>query len=51
MRREVRVTLRVAWWFRWYWFGVVWMSDITGLAPDMRKVAAWLARATKVEVV
>lgn len=45
---DIKVTIRIAWWLRWYLYGVCWMIVITGLQPDMRKVEAWINRGVRV---
>lgn len=47
-RPSTHVTLRVAWWFRWYLFGVLIMARLTGLQPDPRRIGWWLTRAVSV---
>ncbi|WP_167670682.1 hypothetical protein [Allopusillimonas ginsengisoli] len=44
------IKLRVAWWFRWYLFGVLTMAQLTGLQPDPQRVGRWLARAVSIKV-
>lgn len=34
------ITIRIAWWVRWYISGVALCSLLTGLEPDMEKVKA-----------
>lgn len=44
------VTIRVAWWVRWYLSGVALYSHITGLAPDEEKVLAVLGKGCRTEL-
>ena len=37
---SIKVTIRVAWWVRWYISVVALCSLLTGLEPDMEKVKA-----------
>lgn len=37
---SIKVTIRIAWWVRWYISGVALRSLLTGLEPDMEKVKA-----------
>lgn len=46
---EVRLTVR--WWVRWYLAGVALTAQVTGLRPDMGKVAWWVCRGLRVEPV
>lgn len=40
----VKLSLRVAWWVRWYMVGVVIAARLTGARPDMTKVDRWIRR-------
>lgn len=44
----IRATLHVAWWWKWYAFGVLLLSDVTGLEPDPDKVNYWAKRAVTI---
>lgn len=44
----VRLSLRVAWWVRWYLVGVVIAARLTGATPDMTKLARWITRGLSV---
>ena len=37
---SIKVTIRVAWWVRWYISGVALCALFTGLEPDMEKIKA-----------
>ena len=37
---SLKITIRVAWWVRWYISGVALCAFITGSHPDMEKVKA-----------
>jgi hypothetical protein len=41
---SVIVTVRVAWWVRWYLLGVEAMAMLTGCEPDLDRVGRWVAR-------
>lgn len=44
----VKLSLRVAWWVRWYLVGVVIAARLTGAKPDMTKVEGWIRRGLSV---
>ena len=44
----VKLSLRVAWWVRWYLVGVVIAARLTGAAPDMTKAERWIRRGLSV---
>ncbi|CAB3850367.1 hypothetical protein [Achromobacter animicus] len=44
----VKLSLRVAWWVRWYLVGVVIAARLTGAMPDMTKVERWVRRGLSV---
>ena len=35
---SINVTIRIAWWVRWYISGVALCAFITGAQPDMEKI-------------
>ena len=37
---SLNITIRVAWWVRWYISGVALCAFITGAHPDMEKIKA-----------
>ena len=37
---RLAVTIRIAWWVRWYSSGVALCAFITGAHPDMEKITA-----------
>lgn len=45
---SIKVTVRVAWWVRWYISGVALCSMLTGLEPDMDKVKAKLKKCVRI---
>ncbi len=49
-RRVVRITVSVAWWWRWYVASVILASYLTGLAPNMDKVGYWARRSVRLKV-
>jgi len=44
----VKLSLRVAWWVRWYLAGVAIAARLTGATPDMTKVERWIRRGLSV---
>lgn len=44
-----KLYVRVAWWFRVYYFGLLTFCAITRLQPDYQRVEYWTRRAIKVE--
>jgi len=44
----VKLSLRVAWWVRWYLVGVVIAARLTGAAPDITRVERWIRRGLSV---
>jgi len=44
----VKLSLRVAWWVRWYLVGVVIAARLTGATPDTTKVERWIRRGLSV---
>jgi len=47
-QHTVMVSVRVAWWVRWYLSGVALAAQITGATPDAAKVARWIRRGLSV---
>lgn len=45
---SIKVTIRVAWWVRWYISGVALFAFITGAQPDMDKIKAKVMKGIKV---
>ena len=45
---SINVTIRVAWWVRWYISGVALCSLLTGLEPDMEKVKAKVKKGVRI---
>lgn len=41
---EMKITVRRAWWVTPYLQAVMWFSDLTGLEPDIDKVAGTVLR-------
>ncbi len=44
------VTVKVAWWLRYYLYGVAFTAFLMGAQPDMAKVARKVSKAVKAEV-
>ena len=47
----VKLSLRVAWWVRWYLAGVALVAQLTGATPDWRTVEKWLRRGVSVKAI
>lgn len=48
---QLTMTVKRAWWVLPYLYSVVWFSEMTGLTPDLDKVAAFALRGYTAEVV
>lgn len=46
----VKLSIRVAWWVRWYLIGVALTAQMTGGTPDMSKVERWIRRGLSARV-
>lgn len=44
---SINVTIRVAWWVRWYISGVALCAFLTGLEPDMEKIKAKVMKGVR----
>lgn len=42
---KFKAVIHVAWWWRWYAYGLIATAWLTGLAPDAEKVARMYMRA------
>lgn len=49
-RQVVTVSLRIAWWLRWYVLGVALMCRMTGCAPNVERVAHWVRRSIRMRI-
>lgn len=49
-QHTVMVSVRVAWWVRWYVSGVTLAAQITGATPDAAKMTRWIGRSLSVRV-
>lgn len=49
-QHTVMVSVRVAWWVRWYLSGVAFVAKITGATPDAAKVTRSIGRGLSVRV-
>lgn len=47
----VKLSIRVAWWVRWYLVGVALVAQMTGPTPDWGKVEQWLRRGLSVQAI
>jgi hypothetical protein len=48
MMATMKITFRLAWWFKYYLQGVTFMCAITGCEPDIDKVSYWAGKALRV---
>ncbi|RVD77017.1 hypothetical protein [Pseudomonas koreensis] len=46
----VTVSIKLAWWVPAYIAGVRFMSELTGLEPDIDRVQAWIMRGINFQV-
>lgn len=46
----VNLSIRVAWWVRWYLAGVAIAARLSGATPNMNKVERWIRRGLSVHV-
>ena len=44
---SINVTIRIAWWVRWYISGVALCAFLTGFQPDMDKVKAKVMKGVR----
>lgn len=49
-QHTVKLSIRVAWWVRWYLAGVAIAARLTGATPDMAKVERWIRRGLSARV-
>lgn len=47
-QHTVTISVRVAWWVRWYLSGVTFAALISGATPDAIKVNRWIRRGLSV---
>jgi len=47
---SITVSIKLAWWLPAYIACVRFMSDTTGLDPDMDRVESWIRRGVKLQV-
>ena len=43
------VTIRIAWWVRWYISGVALCAFITGAHPDMEKITSKVMKGVRIK--
>lgn len=48
--KPLQLTVHVAWWVRWYCFGVILFARMMGAEPDMEKVQRTLRRGFTIKV-
>lgn len=46
---RMKITIRIAWWVRWYISGVALFALISGMEPDMEKVKAKVLKGVRME--
>lgn len=46
---SINVTIRVAWWVRWYISGMALCASITGAQPDMEKITANVMKGIRIK--
>ena len=44
----IEIEIEMAWWFRWYVFGVTTMCMLTGVEPKQEKSLYWCQKAMRV---
>ena len=44
---SIKVTIRIAWWVRWYISGAALFAMLTGREPDMEKVKATVMKGVR----
>jgi len=49
--KTVAVAIRARWWLRWFLYAVCLASLVTGQVPDEDKLAKWIRRGLRVEVI
>lgn len=47
---SITVSIKIAWWVPAYLAGVRFMSELTGLEPDIDRVQAWIMRGVNLKV-
>lgn len=47
----LQAKVKIAWWWKYYAYGVITMARLTGLEPDESKVTAWAKRAVSIEII
>ncbi len=47
----VKLSIRVAWWLRWYLAGVALVARMTGATPDWRKIESRITRGMSVNAI
>jgi hypothetical protein len=45
---SMTVSIRLAWWFKWYMRAIIAMSRLTGLPPNEERVLYWAMKAISV---
>ena len=46
---SLKVTIRVAWWVRWYIYGVALCARITSVKPDMDKITSKVMKGVRIK--
>lgn len=47
---EMTLSIRFAWWLRWYLAGVVLTCRMTGCQPNIERVSYWVRRAIRMRI-
>lgn len=47
----LQAKVKIAWWWKYYAYGVITMARLTGLEPDESKVTAWAKRAVSIQII
>lgn len=48
-RMTLAITIKRAWWVMPYLYGVQWFSELTGMEPDYKRVAATVLRGIRIQ--
>ncbi|TAA20306.1 hypothetical protein EA660_18115 [Pseudoxanthomonas winnipegensis] len=51
MMRTMTVAIRARWWLKWFLYAVMFVAMSTGQVPDEAKLAKWIRRGLRVEVI
>ncbi|TAA12466.1 hypothetical protein EA658_09830 [Pseudoxanthomonas winnipegensis] len=51
MRQSLVVSIRARWWLKWFLYAVCLVALFTGQVPDEDRLAKWIRRGLRIEVV